>query len=65
MPELFDYLDYKIIDVSTFKLLGFRWNYKLMKNRPWKGKGHRAKDDILESIQEMKYYKNYFLKNKF
>jgi oligoribonuclease len=50
MPNLIDYLSYKIIDVTTFKHLCRRWNSKLNQNRPKKKLGHRATDDILESI---------------
>ncbi len=40
MPKLDDYLSYKIIDVSTFKLLAYRWNVKVMKTRPVKKNQH-------------------------
>lgn len=56
MPDLFEYIDDKLIDVSTFKQLCYRWNYQVMKKRPSKTQGHRAINDVVESIQEMKYY---------
>jgi oligoribonuclease len=62
MPKLFEYLSTKIIDVTTFKLLCYRWNYKVSKMRPYKAVGHRAINDIIESIEEMRYYRSKFLK---
>eukprot|EP00347_Sterkiella_histriomuscorum_P002448 403368109 len=62
MPNLVDYLNYKIIDVTTFKQLCWRWNQQVSKGRPRKAQGHRALDDILESIEEMKYYQDKFIK---
>ena len=62
MPQLTDFLSYKIIDVTTFKHLCRRWNHKMSQGRPKKKLGHRAVDDILESIQEMEYYKTNFIK---
>ncbi len=62
MPHLIDFLSYKIIDVTTFKHLCLRWNNKVSLARPKKRMGHRAVDDIMESIQEMEYYKVNFIK---
>ncbi|XP_017888210.1 oligoribonuclease, mitochondrial-like isoform X2 [Ceratina calcarata] len=53
-----DYLHYRIIDVSTVQELVRRWNPTDYKFRPQKQYNHRALDDIKESIQELKYYKN-------
>jgi oligoribonuclease len=54
MPNLISHLHYRIVDVSTVKELAKRWapelNFK-------KKETHRALDDILESIEELKYYK--------
>jgi len=62
-PELVNYLHYRIVDVSTIKEIGYRQNPKLMSKVPPKALNHTAKDDILESINELKwYYKNYFVK---
>lgn len=54
MPRLSEYVHYRIIDVSTIKELALRWYPNLP---PFSKAGsHRAHDDILESIDELKYY---------
>jgi len=55
MPKLADFMHYRIIDVSTIKELALRW-YPSTPAFP-KVEPHRAKDDILESIDELKYFK--------
>lgn len=55
MPKLADFMHYRIIDVSTIKELALRW-YPDTPAFP-KVEAHRAKDDILESIDELKYFK--------
>jgi len=55
MPLIKDYLHYRIIDTSTLKELMHRW-YPSMPDFP-KVEQHRANKDILESIDELKYYK--------
>ncbi len=55
MPRLEAFLHYRIIDVSSIKELVKRWYPEL---RPFqKQKSHLALDDIKESIEEMKYYR--------
>ena len=55
MPRLESWLHYRNIDVSTIKELAKRWYPELT---PWKKKNaHLALDDILESINELKYYR--------
>lgn len=62
-PELVDYLNYRIVDVSTIKEVGYRHNPNLMAMVPKKTFAHTARSDILESIQELKwYYEHYFVK---
>jgi oligoribonuclease len=61
MPILEDYFHYRNLDVSTLKELARRWKPELMKGVPKEGK-HEALADILESIAEMKYYRENFLK---
>lgn len=58
MPKLGSFLHYRILDVSSIKLVINRWTkqYKLFK----KSDGHRALDDIKESIAELKFYKDNF-----
>ncbi|KAJ0183142.1 hypothetical protein K1T71_001118 [Dendrolimus kikuchii] len=62
MPTLNDYLHYRIIDVSTIKELARRWFQKEYSNIPQKKFTHRSMDDILESIAELKYYKEHIFK---
>lgn len=59
MPSVVNHLSYRIIDVSTITTLVKRWCPKAYCNRPVKHSRHRALDDILESIGELAYYKNF------
>ena len=59
-PDVIDHLHYRIIDVSTIKELARRWSPNVFSNAPKKKLAHRAVDDINESIQELKYYKEVF-----
>ena len=60
MPALEAYVHYRNIDVSTLKELAKRWNPSILKGFTKKG-SHKALDDIVESIEEMKYYREHFL----
>lgn len=57
MPELVEHLHYRIIDVSTIKELARRWYPRVYACAPKKNGGHRALADILESIEELEYYR--------
>ena len=57
MPEVIDHLHYRLIDVSSIKELAKRWHRKAFEEAPEKHGGHRALADILESIQELEYYR--------
>jgi len=57
MPELEQYLHYRIIDVSSVKELARRWYPRVYFASPEKNGGHRALADIRESIEELKYYR--------
>lgn len=57
MPELDDFLHYRIIDVSSIKELARRWYPRAYFQSPAKAGGHRALADILESIRELRYYR--------
>ncbi|WP_291755520.1 oligoribonuclease [Cellulomonas sp. 73-92] len=57
MPELVGHLHYRIIDVSSIKELARRWYPRVYFNAPTKRGGHRALADILESIDELRYYR--------
>lgn len=61
MPELEEYFHYRNLDVSTLKELAARWAPDLPKGFIKKSV-HQALDDIIESIEEMKYYREYFIK---
>jgi oligoribonuclease len=56
MPELEEYFHYRSIDVSTVKELAKRWKPEVLKGFKKKGV-HLALDDIIESIDEMKFYR--------
>ena len=56
MPEVMKLLHYRIIDVSSLKELAKRWYPRVYYASPIKQGGHRALADILESIDEMRYY---------
>ena len=57
MPRLDAALHYRMIDVSTIKELSRRWFPRAYYNQPEKGLAHRALADIVESIQELDYYR--------
>ncbi|SOD72779.1 oligoribonuclease [Jatrophihabitans sp. GAS493] len=58
MPELDEHLHYRMIDVSSVKELAKRWYPRVYFAQPAKGLAHRALADILESIQELQYYRS-------
>ncbi|MDD9207518.1 oligoribonuclease [Georgenia sp. 10Sc9-8] len=57
MPELVEHLHYRVIDVSSIKELARRWYPRAYYHSPEKQGGHRALADILESIDELRYYR--------
>ncbi len=57
MPEVIDYLHYRVIDVSTIKELARRWYPRAYFQSPAKTGGHRALGDIKDSIDELRYYR--------
>ena len=61
MPRLEAYFHYRNLDVSTLKELVKRWRPDLAKGLTKHGK-HEALADIYESIEELKYYREHFLK---
>jgi oligoribonuclease len=56
MPRLEGYFHYRNLDVSTLKELVRRWKPEAGKGFAKEGK-HEALADILESIEELKYYR--------
>ena len=61
MPRLEAYFHYRNLDVSTLKELVKRWKPEIAKGLVKQGK-HEALADIYESIEELKYYRENFLK---
>ena len=61
MPILESYLHYRIIDVSTVKELAERWAPAVLDEVVKKG-NHRALDDVLESIDELRHYRTHLFK---
>ena len=60
MNELTEFLHYRMLDVSSFKLIKEHW-YPKQKPFAKPKEAHRALEDIEESIREMKYYKEHML----
>ncbi|EEP82540.1 conserved hypothetical protein [Uncinocarpus reesii 1704] len=57
--KVVDWLHYRILDVSSVKEAVRRWaGDETLRNAPAKKGAHLAKDDILESIEEMKFYRD-------
>jgi len=61
MPELEKYFHYRNLDVSTFKELARRWKPAIYSGFK-KASKHEALADIYESIDELKYYREHFIK---
>ena len=60
LPELEAYFHYRNLDVSTLKILMQRWRPELEAGFTKTGT-HLALDDIRESIEELRYYREHFL----
>ncbi|MBI3313487.1 MAG: oligoribonuclease [Candidatus Omnitrophica bacterium] len=61
MPKLDAFLHYRMVDVTTLKILVEQW-YPKNKELPKKKDSHRALDDIRESIEELRFYRKHYLK---
>lgn len=57
MPELDSFLHYRNVDVSTIKELARRWYPEVLSQAPPKRKTHRALEDVLESVEELRFYR--------
>ncbi len=64
MPEVDGWLHYRCVDVSSIKELCRRWYPDAYASAPPKAKGHRALDDVLESIAELAYYRRAIFKER-
>ena len=62
LPAIEEYLHYRSVDVSTVKELARRWYPEAVAAAPSKAGGHRAMDDIRESVAELKYYREHVFK---
>ncbi|GAA0413883.1 oligoribonuclease [Cocleimonas flava] len=60
MPILEDYFHYRNLDVSTLKELAARWKPEVLEQHTKKG-AHLALDDILDSIDELQFYRKAIL----
>lgn len=61
MPKLEAYFHYRNIDVSTLKELATRWAPHVKEGFK-KQSSHQALDDIIESIEELRYYREHFIR---
>ena len=61
MPELEQYFHYRYLDVSTLKELARRWKPEILPGFKKQGT-HQALDDIRESVAELAYYRENFIK---
>ncbi|MFW5921224.1 MAG: oligoribonuclease [Polyangiales bacterium] len=62
MPRLEAHLHGSNLDVSTLKELARRWRPQVLASAPRKKDHHRALDDIRESIEELRYYREHLLR---
>lgn len=62
-PKVIDHLFYRIIDVSSIMEVARRHNPQLASVTYKKKGAHTAKADILESIEQLKFYENHYFKN--
>src|SRR5690606_29274032 len=59
MPKLEQYFHYRHLDVSSIKILAYHW-YPELCNHLKKQSRHLAKDDIYDSIEELRFYRQHF-----
>ena len=57
LPEIENHLHYRSVDVSTIKELARRWYPSVIESVPKKATSHRALDDISESVEELRFYR--------
>jgi oligoribonuclease len=59
LPDIENWLHYRSIDVSSVKELARRWYPKVTDARSVKAGSHRALDDIRQSVDELRYYREH------
>jgi len=59
LPEVDGFLHYRSVDVTSIRELARRWNPEVLKSAPEKSGGHRALDDIHESLVELRHYRQH------
>lgn len=59
LNDIEEFLHYRSIDVSTIKELARRWYPEALALAPRKDAGHRALDDITESVNELRFYREH------
>lgn len=64
LPQVDEYLHYRIVDVSSIKELCRRWCPRMFAKTPGKILSHRSLSDIKDSIKELKYYRSSFFKTE-
>jgi oligoribonuclease len=57
LPDIENHLHYRSVDVSTIKELARRWYPDVVDSVPKKATTHRALDDIRESVEELRFYR--------
>ncbi|MEM9135205.1 MAG: oligoribonuclease [Actinomycetota bacterium] len=57
LNDIEEFLHYRSVDVSTIKELARRWYPDVLATAPRKDAGHRALDDITESVNELRFYR--------
>lgn len=62
MRALHDFMHYRNVDVSTLKEVVRRW-YPTTFKPPRKSGSHEARRDVLESVDELRYYREVFFKD--
>ena len=59
LPDVETFLHYRSVDVSTIKELAKRWYPTIATGQPRKNGSHRALDDIRESVDELKWWREH------
>jgi oligoribonuclease len=62
LPDIENYLHYRSVDVSTIKELALRWSPDVVERAPRKETTHRALDDIRESVDELRWYRDHLFR---